>query len=122
LVCGGRTYEDKVTLNKVLEDILRHLEIDAIIHGAARGADHNAGIWAWEMGIPIEAYPAEWDKYGKRAGFIRNEKMLVEGHPDLVVAFPGGNGTAHMVSLAKKAGVEIIEVTPAYLESRSEHL
>jgi predicted Rossmann-fold nucleotide-binding protein len=41
---------------------------------------------------------------------VRNRQMLTEGRPDLVVAFPGGKGTANMVALARKAGVEIVEV------------
>ncbi len=52
--------------------------------------------------------PAEWSKYGRRAGPIRNKQMLDVGKPHLVVAFPGGAGTANMVKQAKAAGVPII--------------
>ena len=48
----------------------------------------------------------DWKKYGKKAGPLRNQQMLEEGKPDLVVAFPGGNGTADMVRRAKKANIE----------------
>lgn len=82
-----------------------------IIHGGATGADMIGDSWAiinWAQ--KIELYEADWFKHGKAAGFIRNQQMLDEGKPDLVIAFPGGKGTADMVHRAKKAGVEVIEV------------
>lgn len=54
---------------------------------------------------------ADWSKYGKAAGPMRNQKMLDEYKPDLVVALPGGRGTADMVSRARVAGVEVIEAS-----------
>jgi hypothetical protein len=106
LVCGGREFNDYELLVEELSLILP----DVIIHGAARGADSLAGEFAEAMKIPTEVYPADWNKYGKRAGYLRNVQMLEEGKPDLVVAFPGGKGTAMMINLAKKAGVEVTEV------------
>jgi hypothetical protein len=55
-------------------------------------------------------YPADWAKHGRAASPIRNQQMLDEGRPNLVVAFPGGRGTADMVRRARSAGVEVIEV------------
>jgi excisionase family DNA binding protein len=55
-------------------------------------------------------YPAQWEVYGKSAGPRRNEHMLREGKPDGFVAFPGGVGTAHLVRIAKAAGVKVWEV------------
>jgi hypothetical protein len=55
-------------------------------------------------------FPAQWDRYGEAAGPIRNAWMLEFGKPDLVVAFPGGRGTADMISKARKAGIEVCEV------------
>ena len=72
----------------------------------ARGADTLADKWAAANGHRSEGYPADWDTYGRRAGFLRNKQMLEEGKPDLVVAFPGGKGTEMMISLARCAGVE----------------
>jgi hypothetical protein len=70
-----------------------------------------AGKWAAYNGIPIAEFPAQWDLHGKRAGYLRNKQMLEEGQPDLVVAFPGGRGTADMVRQSREAGVPVIEVT-----------
>ena len=81
-----------------------------IIEGGAKGADSAAADFALCAFCKLEEYNAEWDKYGKAAGFLRNKAMLDEGKPDLVVAFPGGKGTANMVSLAEAAGVEVMKI------------
>ena len=118
LVCGGRDYSNVERLYKVLDWVDGSWEsaestgpISTIISGHARGADQLAEKYANEKNIPLEIYPAQWDVYGKSAGVIRNQEMLDEGQPDLVVAFPGGKGTAHMVKIAKKANVTMLQVT-----------
>ena len=105
LVCGGRDFTDYGLLCKILEEI----GPTVIIAGGARGADTLAKIWARSNSIDYEEYRAEWEKYDKAAGPIRNKKMLEEGNPDLVVAFPGGSGTANMIMLSKKAN-KIIKI------------
>jgi hypothetical protein len=110
LVCGGRDYADASALNDALDAIHREKNITQLIHGAARGADSLAAVWARSEGIPAIAFPADWARHGKAAGFRRNEAMLRQGSPDLVVAFPGGKGTAHMVRLAKAAGIPVRQV------------
>lgn len=113
LVCGGRYYKDQDTVNKTLFDItgLRdQYNFGTIIHGNARGADSLGASWGYRMGWKVEAYPADWKQYGKKAGYLRNKQMLDEGKPDLVVAFPGGKGTAMMIKLAKEASIEVREV------------
>lgn len=110
LVCGGRDYCDLPTVNAFLDGITPRPTM--IIHGGARGADECAWRWACRSCVPDEAYPADWKTHGRAAGPIRNQRMLDEGKPDLVVAFPGGRGTADMVRRAKAAGVKVIEVKP----------
>lgn len=107
LVCGGRDYADRDFLRLALSELHRELAIACLIDGAAPGADSLAHEWAVDTGIPTERYPADWDTYGKAAGAIRNRRMLVEGKPDLVVAFPGGRGTADMVRQARYAEVKV---------------
>lgn len=68
-----------------------------------------ARCYAADHGISAEGFPADWRKYGKSAGPLRNQQMIDEGKPDLVVAFPGGTGTADMVRRAKAAGIRVIE-------------
>lgn len=96
-----------------------------IIHGGATGADSAAGDFANVHFCQELCFPADWNKYGMSAGPIRNKQMLDEGCPDLVVAFPGGKGTANMVAQAKKAGIKVIEVgskgsTVKYPELKTE--
>lgn len=109
LVCGGRDYANQQQLETVL-DSLDSDYYTTLIHGAARGADTLAAMWAASRFMEVKPFPADWDKYGRSAGAIRNQRMLDEGKPDLVVAFPGGAGTALMVKLARKAGVEVLQV------------
>lgn len=103
LVCGSRHYSDYVFLSSILDE----LEITKIIHGAAKGADSLADRYAKEGNIEVQAFPADWNKFGKAAGPIRNLQMLKEAKPDRVVAFmfPNSRGTKHMVESAKKAGI-----------------
>ena len=108
LVCGGRDFSDQHLLKATLDE----LNPTTVIHGAARGADTLAGEYASRNRIPCEVYPANWNRYGKRAGFLRNQQMLDEGHPDLVVAFPGGPGTRMMVKISKEQGYSVHVVSP----------
>jgi hypothetical protein len=112
LVCGGRHFGRKYGDHELMARVLNEIDITEIIHGAARGADSMAGDWGHCSKLPVQAFPADWDTYGKRAGPIRNTQMLKEGKPDLVVAFiaPGSRGTKHMVEIAKKAGVPVKEI------------
>lgn len=110
LVCGGRGYANKDQLYKIMSPFAD--VVDVIIHGAAKGADSLAGEWAEYNWTKVEAFPADWEKFGKRAGPIRNATMLRVGKPDLVIAFPGGTGTSHMVEISRKAGIEVMIVAP----------
>lgn len=109
LVCGGRDYRDRDYVFSVLSHLrLKHGEI-TVIQGGATGADQHARDWCF--GSPGKAHlinePADWKKHGKAAGPMRNQRMLDEHKPDLVIAFPGGAGTADMVRRAKAAGVKL---------------
>lgn len=107
LVCGGRDYMDHKRVFQTLSCIEG---VAVIIHGGALGADSWAAQWAYDYEVPCFRYPARWKVHGKAAGPIRNQQMLDEGKPDLVVAFPGGIGTADMVRRARAAGVEVREI------------
>ena len=108
LVCGGRDFSDYAMMGRILA---RYQDrIGVIIHGAARGADQLAWRWAVATGIPHEPFPADWNEHGKAAGPIRNQQMLDEGKPDLVIAFPGGKGTNDMVRRAIDSGVTVVDL------------
>lgn len=117
LVCGGRKYGNKDRLWAVLDALVNCSEENPlgdhvrIIHGAALGADVLADQWATCNWKTVQMFPADWNKHGAMAGPIRNQQMIDEGKPDLVVAFPGGAGTADMVRRARAAGIEVMEVS-----------
>jgi len=113
LVCGGRFYDDYKKVVGTLNNIWRECSQMVLIHGCAKGADTLADEWsknAWLFDVAVERYPANWNKFGKSAGYIRNKQMLDDGKPELVVAFPGGVGTRMMIDLAKKANVEVLQI------------
>ncbi len=107
LVCGGRKFNDWTMLTEHLDVMHAANPFTVVIHGDAQGADTLAKEWAISRGVKHLPFPAKWTQYGDAAGPIRNTQMLVEGHPDKVIAFPGGSGTANMVEQARKAGVPV---------------
>lgn len=113
LVCGGRDYNNLVEFYTVMDSFT---DIELLIHGAADGADAAAEWYGRHLDIAISRFPADWKKHKLAAGPIRNQKMLDEGKPDLVVAFPtpSSRGTWDMVRRAQKAGIEtmIYKSTP----------
>jgi hypothetical protein len=111
IICGGRDFEDYELLKKVMRDILTAYPITAVVQGGARGADYLARKWAQEFNFPYEQYDADWDKYHKAAGLIRNDLMLHDSNAEVVLAFPGGRGTFDMMQRARrKPGVDLIVV------------
>lgn len=109
IVCGGRSYARKSVVKRILAGLL--LPGDVIVHGGATGADSLASNWAARQGYKSICFPANWEVHGKAAGPIRNSQMLTETSPDLVIAFPGGAGTADMISRAKASGVKVVQVS-----------
>ena len=105
LICGSRYFQNRTLLDKTLSQF----DITEVIEGEAAGADILARLWAQEHNIPVQKFPAEWDKYGRFAGPIRNKQMLTEGKPDFVIAFlhPESRGTKNMIDQATKAGLKV---------------
>ena len=114
LVCGGRDFADSALLYGVLDELNRTKTIVCVIEGDAPGADRLAGQWARRNQIDLKVFAPEYDQFGPRlTPPLRNQRILDEGQPDLVVAFPGGGGTKDMVRRAAKAGVAIHKVNRA---------
>lgn len=106
LVCGGRDFNNY----EVVKQWVDSFSPTHIIEGGAKGADTLGWKYAKSNGIDFTTFKAEWDRHGKAAGMIRNQQMIDEGKPDLVVAFQGGRGTQDMIKRAKKHGIEVVEV------------
>lgn len=131
LVCGGRNYGEQSYKEKqngvwvevkrpkdlwlpemlLVNTVLHFYKPSLIVQGAALGGDHMARRWADKNGVEHTGmkFEAEWDKYGRGAGPIRNKRMLDENPIDLVIAFQGGSGTANMVKQAQERGIDVIE-------------
>ena len=128
IVCGGRNYgyneDGSVNTNAVerLHLVLRGIDPMVLISGGARGADFWAHQWgrdhrgshSVEDPFRMRVFYADWSKHGNSAGPIRNAKMLEylkeQDYSKAVIAFPGGKGTAHMVKIARDAGIDVIEI------------
>jgi hypothetical protein len=112
VVCGGRDYEDRDFVFRTLDQIRSANRAMLVIQGGARGADAHARAWC--QGKPdVQCHTVEPDwSIGPAAGPIRNQKMLDVYRPDLVLAFPGGRGTADMTRRAQKGGFTVRHPTP----------
>ena len=106
LICGDRNWDDKETIEKYILSLPMG---SVIIQGKCRGADEIARYYAFAYGYEYIDFPADWEKYGKAAGPIRNRQMLDKGDPDIVVAFHNdinqSKGTANMLKQAKERGI-----------------
>ena len=108
-VTGGRDFTDRNAAFSILDKVNKKRPITLLIHGAARGADTLASLWATSRKVPQKAFYADWDRYGRSAGHRRNRKMLEKGKPDGVVAFPGGRGTAGMVKESRLRKITVYQ-------------
>lgn len=111
LICGDRKWTDYDMIRKVLE--VRNLASRPItvIHGGCKGADTLAGRAASDLGVGVQVFEAQWEKFGNAAGPIRNKRMLEEGKPEEVWAFHDdlehSKGTKDMVTQAKLRKVPV---------------
>ena len=112
LVTGGRSFLDAAVVYSALTNLHTAHGVALLVEGGARGADRLARQWAIDSGVPFRTFEADWVRHGKAAGSKRNGVMLSVSRPDIVVAFPGGTGTADMVRRALRAGVHVWPVGP----------
>lgn len=108
IIAGSRHFADYALLCRVMDDHLSKIEDDiTIVCGMARGADALGERYALEKGYDVDRHPAEWDRYGKSAGYRRNEEMAKCA--DALVAFWDGasKGTKHMMSTANRYDLDV---------------
>ncbi len=113
LVTGGRDFNDAEMVWRVLGELHAKYKFTLLVHGDARGLDRIAGQWAENAGIEVLACPADWKAHGRAAGPMRNKQML-EHKPELLVAFPGGRGTADMVRKAERSSLLVVHATAVF--------
>lgn len=104
VVSGSRYLTEPDVVKSVLNELFKDYPNGTLIHGGAKGVDSFAGKLAKEAGYEVIVCLAEWDKYGKSAGPIRNKKMIDDYSPDLLIAFPipESRGTYQTIEYAKK--------------------
>jgi hypothetical protein len=118
IIAGSREFNDYKLLKTSIKDILKNISLEEInkikiISGTARGADQLGERFANQFKLEVVKFPAKWDIYGKRAGYLRNEEMakysIEDDNYGMLVAFWDGKsrGTNHMINLAKNHGLEI---------------
>lgn len=105
IVAGSRTFEDYEKLEHVLNQFNSVKPITELVCGMAKGADMMGYWWAEQHSVPVREFPANWAKFGKRAGYVRNAEMAKNA--DGLIAFwdKKSKGTEHMINLAMKAGI-----------------
>jgi len=114
IVAGGRDFDDyfllKGWVNRLANETYAERAV-SIVSGMARGADALGTQFAKEHGVRLYEFPADWDQYGKRAGFMRNEQM--GRFSDGLLAFWDirSKGTAHMIEFMRKLNKPVHIVT-----------
>ncbi len=107
---GGRRYERRDVVSRTLMETFssdRPKTLYLVANGGASGADRLVEQWCRQRSFPFAKFLADWDSHGPAAGPIRNGHMIDIVQPDLVIAFPGGNGTADCVRRAERLGIEV---------------
>ena len=110
---------DKIKVYQELDRLDELYKISTIIQGGATGADLLAWHWAKDRNKDVFTYPADWAKFREAAGPIRNEQMIKEANADMIVLFPGGNGTADIKKRAIKTGLRTIEIFDENIKSET---
>jgi hypothetical protein len=104
IIAGTRTIEDYRLVEQAVID--SGFNITQVISGGARGVDRLGERWARQNHVPVLVFPADWEKHGNAAGFIRNVEMA-EVADALIAVTSGSPGTLHMIATAEKKGLDV---------------
>jgi hypothetical protein len=109
IIAGGRNFDNFPLLREVCTKEFGNMSIE-IVSGGAPGADHLGELFALEMGYSVTKFPADWKKYGAKAGPIRNREMAE--YAQTLIAFWDGKsrGTKNMIDIAQKKNLHVIIV------------
>ena len=121
IIAGSRTFTDYELLAAKMDTLTKNLDFTEVevVSGGARGADLLGERWALLSEVPIAHFLAEWDRYGRSAGYKRNEDMA--RYATHLVAFWDGKsrGTEHMIAMARSMCLEIRIVMTAVREKNN---
>ena len=118
LICGGRYHENTDAVHQELIRFHWRSPIEVIIHGGVSGAGATAESWARRNCVDVVRYPPNWEGLGKRAERLRNDFMLADSRPDVVIVFPGGRDTADPAAKATAAGIQVLHA-PSWLADKN---
>lgn len=108
IIAGSRTIGERATKWLVTQIVQqKNLIVTEVVSGTARGVDKGGELYASANKIPVKQFPANWDKHGKSAGYIRNKEMAQHGEQVIILWDGVSKGTNHMVELAKESGLHI---------------
>lgn len=110
LICGSRTITDFLHLYVALT--LVEGPITSVVSGMARGPDRMGWAWARKNNLPVDEHPADWNTYGRSAGFRRNLEMLDVSDAVLALYDGTSKGTLHTLTEAKNRGLPVWVYTP----------
>jgi hypothetical protein len=105
IVAGSRGITSYEAVAQAIET--SGITITEVISGGARGVDTLGEEWGRNNGVPFRRFPAQWERYGKSAGYRRNEVMAREAEALIAIWDGESRGTKHMIDLAKKAGLVV---------------
>ena len=105
IIAGSRTIQDFNVVKKAIEE--SKFEIKEVISGGARGVDTLAIRWAKENKIPYKVFPADWEKYGRSAGAIRNRQMAKRADAVIAIWNRLSKGTGDMIKVANVKGLHL---------------
>ena len=107
IVAGSRTFDDYTLLKEKLDFFLKNQKDVVIVSGTAKGADKFGELYAEENYLKVEQYPAMWDLFGKKAGYMRNEEMAKVADGAIIFWDGKSSGTKHMIELSKKYKLKV---------------
>ena len=110
LICAGRHYADTKMSRQVLDAYHRLHPVRVLIHGGSQFLGSDIEDWAREVEVDVVRYPPNWQRHGKQAERHRNQFMLTDSRPDVVIALPGGDDTWELINQAKTCGIHVLSV------------
>jgi hypothetical protein len=105
IIAGSRSITRKKTITEAHK--ASGFEITCVISGGAEGVDKLGELYATHIGVDVVVFPAQWDLYGRKAGYIRNAKMARFGEALLAIWDGKSKGTKHMIDIATKEGLKV---------------
>jgi hypothetical protein len=111
IIAGSRSVIELEVVERVMARAATHSIVPTeVVLGTARGVDTLGKRWAEAHGLPVKRFAADWDRFGKSAGYRRNEQMATYADACVVIWDGSSRGSKHMAKLAKERGLKVFLV------------